>query len=430
VFVDRAANLFIADWGNHRIRRVDGATGIITTVAGTGEGGLSGDGGPATHGRLDRPTDTFVDEAGNIYIADNGNRRIRRVDAVTGIITTMAGTTEGFSGDGGPATEARLSTLSGLSVDREGNLFIADSGNHRIRRVDAATGIITTVAGTGEGPPPVIDKPASRTGVDSSGDGGPATQANISVPDAVSVDDAGNLYIADTGNLRIRRVDAVTGIITTVAGTGEIFGPLGDGAPATEASLQDPSGVFVDGSGNLYIADTLNQRIRRVDAVTGVITTVAGTGERGFSGDGGPATRARLDRPVAVFVDGAGDLYFADNWNNRVRKVTIPSTSVADGMTPDQTATAFALAQNYPNPFNPTTRILYQLAQSGPVSLAIYDLLGQRIRILVQEQQVAGAHQVAWDGTDATGHDVAAGIYVYRLATPQGILARRMMRLK
>ena len=417
VFVDGAGDLYIADTLNARIRRVDATTGVITTVAGNGEFGFSGDGGPATQAGF-YPKGLFVDGAGDLYIADYGNHRIRRVDATTGVITTVAGHGEDdFSGDGGPAPQARLARPSGVFVDGVGDLFIADSGNARIRRVDATTGVITTVAGNGEGR--------------FSGDGGPATQAGLS-PYGVFVDRAGDLFIAD--NARIRRVDAATGVITTVAGNGE-HDFSGDGGPAPQAGLSYPSCVFVDGAGDLFIADSgNNHRIRRVDATTGVITTVAGNGEQGFSGDGGPATQARLAHPSGVFVDEAGSLYIADTFNYRIRRVDattgVITAVVSDRLKQDQTATTFTLAPNYPNPFNPHTRIRYQLAQAGPVSLTIYNLLGQRLRVLVQQLQAAGSYEVSWDGKDATGHEVAAGLYVYRLAGSQGVLTRNMMRLK
>ena len=291
--------------------------------------------------------------------------------------------------DGGPATQAGLSSPLGVFVDGAGDLYIADYGHARIRRVDAATGVITTVAGNGE------------RGF--SGDGGLATQASIRGPGGVFVDEAGSVYIADDANHRIRRVDAATGVITTVAGNGE-QGFSGDGGPAPQAGLSYPSCVFVDGAGNLFIADLGNHRIRRVDAATGVITTVVGNGERGFSGDGGPAIQARLVLPYGVFVDGAGSLYVADRGNNRIRKVDAGTraitTVVADQLKQDQTATTFTLAPNYPNPFNPHTRIRYQLAQAGPISLTIYNLLGQRLRVLVHNRKRPGPTR--WHGMAKT----------------------------
>ena len=276
-----------------------------------GERDFSGDEGPATAARLTFPFGVAVDGAGNLYIADSSNHRIRKVDA-TGTITTVAGTGEfGFGGDEGPATAAQLFLPIGVAVDGTGNLYIADAGNQRIRKVDA-TGTITTVAGTGER--------------DFSGDEGLATAAQLDFPFGVAVDGTGNLYIVDTYNHRIRKVDA-TGTITTIAGTGE-RDFSGDGGPAVRAALYFPIGVAVDSAGNLYIADSSNHRIRKVDA-TGTITTIAGTGEFGFSGDGGPAVLARLAFPGSVTVDGTGNLYIADTENHRIRKLTPMTGPVA-----------------------------------------------------------------------------------------------------
>jgi sugar lactone lactonase YvrE len=410
VFATPAQDLYIADTGNHRIRRVDGDTGIITTVAGSGDAGFSGDGGPATQAQLSGPLAVAVDTEGHVYLADSGNARVRRVDAASGIITTVAGSGDSL-GDGGAATEARLFWPTDVCVDEAGHLYVADPENRRIRRVDASTGIITTVAGT-----------SGRRG----GEGVPATQAGLLFPKGLVVDAAGHLFIADSQSGRIRRVDAVSGIITTVAGNGALRSS-GDGKPATEAGLQ-PEDVSVDKAGNLYIAEWY--RIRRVDALTGVIETYAGTRQRGFSGDGGSATRARINRAFGIAVDGAGNLFIADSGNDRIRRVTLDLTHVADDMLPEQTASDFALHQNSPNPFNPSTHIAYQLAEDGPVSLTIYGLLGQRLRVLVQEPQRAGAYHVAWDGRDSSGRVVATGIYVYRLTSSQGVLARRMLRMK
>ena len=305
--VDSAGNLYIADSGNQRIRKVD-LTGTITTIAGTGEFGFSGDGGPAVEAELHSPRGVAVDSAGNLYIADSRNRRIRKVDS-TGTITTIAGTGEfGFSGDGGPAVEAELRSPYGVAVDSAGNVYIADVIDQRIRKVDS-TGTITTIAGTGE--------------FGFSGDGGPAVEAELRRPYGVAVDSAGNVYIADVIDQRIRKVDS-TGTITTIAGTGE-FGFSGDGGPAVEAELRRPYGVAVDSAGNVYIADVSNQRIRKVDS-TGTITTIAGTGEFGFSGDGGPAVEAELRRPYGVAVDSAGNLYIADTGNRRIRKIDSTGT--------------------------------------------------------------------------------------------------------
>jgi cysteine-rich repeat protein len=305
VAIDAFGNVFIADTRNHRIRRVDSETGTVTTVAGTGRSAFSGDGGSATSAQLNFPQGVVVDGLGSLFIADSGNYRIRRVDPATGVITTVAGTGEsGFSGDGGPATSAQLSSMGSVVVDGLGNLFVSDTANHRVRRVDAATGSITTVAGTG------------TSGF--SGDGGAATSAQLGAPWALAVDGLGNLFISELNNQRVRRVNAADGIITTVVGTGTA-GFSGDGGTATSAQLNFPRGLALDSLGNLFIADTVNHRIRRVDTATGIITTVVGVGAAGFSGDGGLATDAEINWPNAVAVDGLGSLFVADTRNDRVR---------------------------------------------------------------------------------------------------------------
>ena len=296
VAVDSAGNLYIADTINSRIRKV--RNGVITTVAGNGTYGFSGDNGPATSAELAYPDGPTVDSSGNLYIADSYNNWVRKVS--NGVITTVAGNgTYGFSGDNGPATSAELSWPYGVAADSAGNLYIADYNNNRVRRV--SNGVITTVAGGGTSNP---------------GDNGPATSAQLTVPTGVTVDSAGNLYFADTGYQRIRKVS--NGVITTVAGGGTSY--PGDNGPATSAVLAFPRGIAVDAVGNLFIADSLNFRIRKVS--NGVITTVAGNGTYGYSGDNGPATSAQLDQPYGVAVDSAGNLYIADTGNQRIRKVS------------------------------------------------------------------------------------------------------------
>jgi trimeric autotransporter adhesin len=314
VAVDNSGNLYIADTGNRVIRKVS-AAGIITTIAGNGSFGYSGDGGPASDAQITSAIGIAVDAGGNLYIADIYNRRIRKVSAA-GIITTIAGDgLFGYSGDGGPAASAELGSPVGVALDASGNLYIADAGNYRIRKVSAA-GIITTVAGNGSN--------------NYSGDGGAAANAQLSEPEGVAVDAAGNVYIADTANQRVRKV-ASGGVITTVAGTGSA-GYSGDGGPAISAELYHPTGIAMDACGNLYIADDLNSVIRQV-SVAGAITTVAGNGTAGFSGDGGPAASAQLFRPNGVAADAAGNLYIADTNNNRIRKVSAEGiiTTIAGG---------------------------------------------------------------------------------------------------
>ena len=310
VVADAAGNLYIADSSNHRIRKVDAVTENISTVA--GGGAALGDGGAATSAQINEPYGAALDAAGNLYIADTSNHRIRKVDASTGNISTVAGTgAAGYGEDGGAAAAAQLNFPYNVALDGPGNLYIADVSNDRIRKVDASTGNIETVAGTG------------ISGY--SGDGGAATAAQLNSPRSVGVDAAGNLYIADSDNHRIRKVDASTGNISTVVGTGaQSYG--GDGAAAAAAQINNPFSVAVDGSGNLYIADSGNHRIRKVDTA-GVITTVAGTGSSGDSGDGGAAAAAQLDLPRGVGVDAVGNLYIGDTFNSRVRKVTFPPPS-------------------------------------------------------------------------------------------------------
>ena len=297
--------------------------GMISTVAGTGEAGFSGDGGPATAAELHMSGDEIylrdvaVDDAGNLYIADWYNHRVRKVDPA-GVITTVAGTGEpGLSGDGGPATEALLYWPAGLAANAAGDLYVAAYANQGVRQIDT-TGVIRTVAGTGH--------------VGLSGDGGPATEAELNYPNGLALDEAGNLYVADSCNQRIRRIDTA-GVITTVAGSGppaldlsdcqDFLGDFaGDGGPATEARLKNPLDVALDAAGNLYIADTVNNRLRKVDSA-GVITTIAGTGEIGFSGDDGPAIEAELCAPSGLTLDAAGNLYIADRCNERVRKILL-----------------------------------------------------------------------------------------------------------
>jgi len=333
VAIDVFGNVFLSDQSNgYRIRKVaappppvTGQSGIIITVAGNGVDGFSGDGGPATSASFHVPSGVAVDASGNLYIADSDNNRIRKVSA-SGIITTIAGsgsscipapTCGGFSGDGGPATAALLGQPQGVAVDAFGNVYIADTNNNRIREV-SANGVITTVAGSG-----TTCSPNSCGSF--SGDGGPATSATLYNPFGVAVDASGNLYIADAANSRIRKV-STSGIITTVAGS-TTFGFSGDGGPATSAQLNAPEAVAVDLAGNIYISDTSNSRIRKVSAGTGIITTVAGNGTQGFSGDGGPATSAAVDRPFGVAVDASGNIFIAVNFPSslRVREVSAAS---------------------------------------------------------------------------------------------------------
>jgi len=313
VAVDASGNVYIADTGNWIIREVTVNNGNINTVAGEQSlgAGYAGDGGPATSAQLYIPYGVAVDSSGNIYISEYGDGRIRKVTQSNGKISTIAGNgSYGFSGDGGTATSASFADPWGLCVDGGGNIYVADLWNYRIRKITSG-GEISTVAGNGI--------------VSYSGDGGPATQAQLNTPEAVAVDSSGNIYIADTQNQRIRAVTP-QGVIHTIAGTGTA-GSSGDNGPAANAQLNSPSGLAVDAKGNLYVADTGNDRVR-VIAPNGIITPFAGSGTAGFSGDGGAATGATLYQPRGLAVDASGSVYIADFANSRVRKVT-PDGNIA-----------------------------------------------------------------------------------------------------
>ena len=304
-----AANgdVYYADPDNNVIRKVTAATGIITTVAGSGGNGSSGDGGLAILAKFKNAEGVFVVANGDLYLADTGNHEIRKVTALTGIVTLVVGSTSpGYSGDGGAATAARLRLPAAIVVAANGDMYIADTGNDAVRKVTAATGIATTYAGTG------------TTGY--TGDGGAATSARLSGPQGLVLAGNGDLYIADTGNNVIRRVTAATGVITTFAGTGTA-GFLGDGGVATSARLNAPESVSISASGELYIADAGNNRIRRV-STGGTITTVAGTGTAGAAGDGGLPTAAQLNSPHGIAVSTSGTYYISDRVNNEIRRVT------------------------------------------------------------------------------------------------------------
>ena len=326
--VDSAGDLFISDTKNNVIREVVKATGDIITVAGNGTDGYSGDNGPATAAELDTPQGIAVDSAGDLFIGDTGNNRIREVLKATGDIITFAGNgTAGYSGDNGPATAAELSGAPGLAVDSVGNLFIADLGNNRIREVRIATGHIITVAGNGT--------------AGSSGDNGPATDAELNGPNGVAVDSAGDLFIVEANNNVVQEVVKATGQIIAFAGNGAA-GYSGDNGPAADAQLDSPLGVGVDSVGDLFIGDRFNYVVREVVKATGEIITVAGDGTDGYSGDNGPATAAELVNPARAAVDSAGDLFIGDNPDNVVREITAPVTVTISQATTSTAATSIS----------------------------------------------------------------------------------------
>ena len=499
IFVDSAGNLFIADSGNHCIRRVDGQTGIITTVAGTGEMGFSGDDIEAKESRLSKPSDVFMDSAGNLFIADTGNNRIRMIDAQTDIMTTVVGTGEIGSPDPGSiATESRISFPCALFIDSEGDLFIVGYMNQVVYRVDGQTGIITDAIGEN-----------TETGF----------SCDAPSPNSIFVDSTGDLFVCD---YKIWRIDNIAGTITTVAGGGK---PGVDSNIATEVNL-GCSGVFVDSGGDLFITAFHQNQILSVDSQTGIIHVVAGTGDEGFI-DNVIATEAKFSYPSGIFIDSAGNLYISDTLNNRVRIVKgiaapttlevgvfaygadtnpwdIDSNNVVDisdlmlvadafgdsgeGLLADVNgdgvvdiadlmivATHFgeaanlsapaslqsansshldvlerwlrearaaddgseifrrgigvlerllneiipdktALLHNYPNPFNPDTWIPYQLSEASNVSIMIHDTTGRVIKRFDLGYKLAGTYRTRanaahWDGRNETGELVASGVY-------------------
>lgn len=306
VVFDAAGNLYIADKSNNVIRKV-ATTGVITTFAGTGTAGFSGDNGQATSATLNLPNRLSADTLGNVYISDYLNSRIRKV-ATTGIITTVAGhIRQGFSGDGFQAVLAQIYWPTGITFDAAQNMYIVDNGNFCVRKV-LTTGIISSPIGT-----PQVNG--------YSGDGGAATAAQFQNMIGVSVDANSNIFIGDAGNNRIRKV-TTAGVISTSVGTG-ISGFSGDAGQATAAKINTPSGTVFNSTGNLFISDHYNYRIRKV-TTAGVISTAVGTGVAGYSGDGGAATAAKINGTSGLAVDASGNLYIADTKNNVIRKVVTP----------------------------------------------------------------------------------------------------------
>jgi hypothetical protein len=309
VALDGQGNLYFSDAYNHCVRRIERDSGTITTVAGTGQAGYSGDGGAARSAQLNSPYGIALDAATNLYIVDRLNACIRLVEAATRIIQTIAGTGQpGYSGDGGPAHRAQLREPNDIVLDAQGRAFIADVQDHRVRVLDLAARVITTFAGTGE--------------AGSGGDGGPANRATLLGPRALAIGPRGDLYICLRNDHKVRRVDMRTGIIRTVAGTGE-RGYTGDHGAALQATFNGPKEIAVDGQDNIVLVDTENHCLRHIDAVSGRVTTIAGTGQPGGDGDGGPATDATLRRPHGACLDEAGNIFIGDSENHRVRFVSL-----------------------------------------------------------------------------------------------------------
>ena len=394
VFVDNVRNIFIADLNNNRIRKVDAGTGIISTVAG---GGGGGDGGLATAASLSNPQGVFVDVSGTIYIADLGNQRIRKVEATTGFITTVAGTgTGGYNGDGITATIAQLNGPCGVFVDSAGNIYIADSSNQRIRKVDSITGLISTVAGTG------------TAGYLLAEDGGLATAARLNSPTGVFVDSSGKIYIADNNNQRIRMVN-LSGLIATVAGGGV----GGDGGMATSAQLTNPGSVFADDSGIIYIATNgSDPRIRKVAAGTGLISTVAGTGVQGYNGDDILATTAQINGPGGVAVDTLGNIYISEMTSHRIRKVV--AGTISSPTAPDSDKGKIIIHGNVLDvTAGGRAKIFAKGDANKTIKLAVYNRAGKRVaEVPPITLDSTGAGFVWFDGKDSSGKQLLAGIYL------------------
>jgi gliding motility-associated-like protein len=328
---DNAGNTYVCDADNNRLRKINNTTGIITTIAGTGTAGFSGDGGLAVNAQITYPTDICIDANNNIYFIDAQNFRVRKIEFATGIITTVAGNGGGnYFGGTLPAINAGIHYPNGLAIDAT-NLYLSLFSQQLICKVELSTGILSTIAGNG------------TNGF--SGDGGPAINASFGYPTGLSVTANGDLYIADYNNNRIRKIAAASGIVSTVAGNG-LPGFSGDGGPAIAASLNLPTGVFVDANGNIFIADRNNYRIRKVSAASGIISTVAGSGGYGYGGDGYSATSSctKLADPHKVIVDAAGNMFIADQSNTRIRKVdTNPPPAGATSISINSSATQFCL---------------------------------------------------------------------------------------
>jgi sugar lactone lactonase YvrE len=357
--MDASGNLYIADFTNNRVRKVTPA-GIITTVAGNGTTIHSGDNGPATAAGISAPQSIALDKSGNLYIvesvSDGRGKWIREVN-LSGVITTIAGGALGYGGDGYPAIAAGFENIADIAIDHNSNIYITDFGNSRIRKIGKYT-VITTIAGNGSW--------------GNTGDGGPATDAQLNQPMGLALDAIGNVYFADQTNNSVRKIDT-SGFISTIAGKGAT-GATGDNGPATNAELSSPTGMAVDGSGNVYISDFGNSRVRMVK--DGIISTIAGNGTWGYNGDGSPATAAQLSAPMGVYVDAAKNIYIGDIGNNVIRKIATNSTGVANlSHTPE-----VGNLQIWPQPNNGAFSIITASLSSEPVQIIITNIAGQIIK--------------------------------------------------
>ncbi|MDY7394672.1 T9SS type A sorting domain-containing protein [Aureibaculum sp. 2210JD6-5] len=410
----------------------------ITTVAGTGSSGFSGDGGLATTAKLNLPFNLTFDKSDNIYIADTYNNSIRRIDNESGIITTVVGTAN-------KKEISELKTPIGLTFDNYNNLYVADLANLRIRKVNLDTGSsITLVAQKSETEFPNINEPlggpfnvvfdkqgnlyvsvngdsnvkkvdfttgkvtvVAGTGeVGFSGDGGQASAAKLANPTGLALDGKGNIYISDTGNERIRKVNLSTGVISTIAGTGET-GFVGEGTDATKAQLANPLGLAIDNAGDLFVVDRGNNMVRKINLSNGTISTVVGTGEAGYSGDGELAKNAQLANPTGLAFNNAGELFVVDRGNNRIRKIS----GLANADTED--ASAETSIKVYPNPS--TDKINIELKDNVQLkSVAMFNANGGQVKVQMNDKTLNVAK-------------LPRGIYVLRIATSEGSTEQKVV---
>jgi trimeric autotransporter adhesin len=394
VWVDRKGAVYVANYYTTRISKIYHDT--MSTIMGNGSSTYTGDGGQASAATFKNPDGICMDTAGNFYITDEIADVVRKVDKSTGVITTVCGDGGGsFGGDGGPATGANMELPRAACVDLAGNIYVPDYGNHRIRKVNFATGIISTVAGNG------------TNGY--SGDGSAATSAQISYPTSVSTDINGNIYFSERGNHTVRKITVSTGIISTVAGRGT-QGYTGDGGLATNAELNEPSCVYVDKHGFLYITDYGNNVVRAVTDV-GFISTIAGNGSYGYAGDGGPAINASFLRPSSIFVDDSGYIYIADGDNSAIRKMT-PIVFSGAGVK-NISASSFNV---YPNPSTGRFTV-YTGLQMAEGTVEVFNMLGQS----VHKTNISGNET----RVDILGN--AAGIYFVQFTTQDGSATQKII---
>ncbi len=458
---DKRGNLFFGDIGNNRVREINNSD-TINTISGDGMPGYNGNNIAALSSQLSNPTNIVSDDSGNIYVSDNGNNMIRKVDAASGKILKIAGTGRGgYGGDGGPAGKALLSGPLGMAINDSGDIVFADEYNERIRKISHSTNTITTIAGNGSAgyagnggeatsaklfyPADIaidskgdiyiadmindrirevntfgIMKLTAGNGYNSnnwgggfSGDGGSAIIAELDQPQSVAFDNSGNLYIADTWNYRVRKVDMSNGIITTVAGNGT-WGYSGDGGPATAAQISPPTCIRFDPYGNLYIADFYNNAIREVSVWDSSITTVAGTGTQNYGGDGGPAISAYLDLPHGICFDIPGNMYIADYGNNRIREITSPlavKNLVKGGG-----------ISVFPNPADAEIFVAVSGLNLNHASIELMDITGRT----VLQKDISNHYSAAPMGIDVS--NLSPGIYFVNLKCDSGQFTSKVVK--